>query len=71
MKLDNLQRLLDELDLETKMRISLQMADYDNWDNGDYNGDPELIKRQVECVLSNIEEWVKRGMISPIRKQVK
>lgn len=71
MKLDNIQRLLDELDLETKIKISLQMADYDNWDNGTYKGDSELIKRQVDSVSSDIEKWIDRGMISPIRKQSK
>jgi hypothetical protein len=45
------------------------MADYDNWDNGDYNGDRDLINRQVDIVLSNIEEWVKNNYINPIRKK--
>jgi hypothetical protein len=68
MKLDNIQKLLDETPLEIRIRITLQMADYDNWDNGTYHGDPELINRQLDAILSHIENWVEKGMISTIRK---
>ncbi len=67
--LENLKEIRDSTSLETGMRIGLTMADYDNWDNGDYNGDRELINRQVDIVLSNIEEWVKNNYINPIRKK--
>jgi hypothetical protein len=68
-KLDNLKEIRNNTSLETGIRIGIQMADYDNWDNGDYNGDSDLINRQVDIVLSNIEEWVKNNYINPIRKK--
>ena len=66
--LKNLKEIRDSTSLETSIRIGISMADYDNWDNGDYNGDRDLINRQVDIVLSNIEEWVKNNYINPIRK---
>lgn len=68
-KLDNLKEIRNNTSLETGIRIGLTMADYDNWDNGDYNGDRDLINRQVDIVLSNIEEWVKNNYVNPIRKK--
>lgn len=65
---EHIQEISDRTSLETKIRIGITMADYDNWDNGDYNGDRELIQRQVETVLSTIERWVKNNHINPIRK---
>lgn len=53
--------------LETHVKISLMMADFDHWDNGDYKGDRELIKRQTESVIMGIEEWVKSNYVNPIR----
>jgi hypothetical protein len=67
--LKNLKGIRDSTSLETSIRIGISMADYDNWDNGDYNGDSDLINRQVDIVLSNIEEWVKNNYINPIRKK--
>ena len=67
--LENLKEIRNNTSLETGIRIGLTMADYDNWDNGDYNGDRDLINRQVDIVLSNIEEWVKNNYINPIRKK--
>jgi hypothetical protein len=67
--LKNLKGIRDSTSLETSIRIGISMADYDNWDNGDYNGDRDLINRQVDIVLSNIEEWVKNNYINPIRKK--
>jgi hypothetical protein len=66
---EHIKEISDRTSLETKVRIGIQMADYDNWDNGSYNGDPELIKRQVETVLSTIEKWVREDYINPIRKE--
>ena len=67
--LNNWKGIRDSTSLETSIRIGISMADYDNWDNGDYNGDSDLINRQVDIVLSNIEEWVKNNYINPIRKK--
>ena len=66
---EHIKEISDRTSLETKVRIGIQMADFDNWDNGDYNGDPELIKRQVDSVLSTIERWVEDNYVNPIRKE--
>ena len=65
---EHIKEISDRTSLETKVRIGIQMADFDNWDNGDYNGNRELIKRQVDTVLSTIEKWVEEDYINPIRQ---
>ena len=66
---EHIKEISDRTSLETKVRIGIQMADFDNWDNGDYKGNPELIKRQVETVLRTIEKWVEDDYINVIRKK--
>jgi len=66
---EHIKEIRDRTSLETQVRIGITMADFDNWDNGDYNGDRELIKRQVDTVISTIERWVENNYINPIRKK--
>lgn len=68
MALKNHKEIMDRTSLETQVRIGITMADFDNWDNGDYKGDRELIQRQVDTVISTIERWVMNNHINPIRK---
>ena len=65
---EHIKEISDRTSLETKIRIGITMADYDNWNNGDYLGDRELIQRQVDSILQNIEKWVEDNYINPIRK---
>jgi hypothetical protein len=60
-------KILDQTSLETALRISFAMADYENWEDGSYTGDEELIKSQVESALHLIETWVEGGQKNPIR----
>ena len=62
-----LEKILNETSLETALRISFAMLDYENWEDGNYSGDEELIKSQVESALHIIETWVEKGQINPIR----
>jgi hypothetical protein len=66
---EHIKEISNRTSLEVKVEIGIQMADYDNWDNGSYNGDPELIKRQVDSVISTIERWVEDNYVNPIRKE--
>lgn len=60
-------KILDETSLETSLRISFAMSDYENWEDGKYLGDEELINNQVESALHIIEAWVEKGQTNPIR----
>lgn len=62
-----IEKILDQTSLETALRISFAMADYENWEDGSYTGDEELIKIQVESALHLIETWVEGGQKNPIR----
>lgn len=48
-------KLLRETSLETRIRIRLEMHDYENWDNGDYNGDQT---ETVKMVLEEVERYL-------------
>jgi len=67
-QIELLNQIRNSTSLETNIKIGLEMADYDNWDNGEYKGNKELINRQVDIVLSNIERWVEKNYINPIRE---
>lgn len=69
MNLNKIQEILDSTPLETSIMVSLTMTDYDNWDNGTYNGNKKLIEEQVEGVLRIIEEWKSKDYINPIREK--
>jgi hypothetical protein len=62
-----LEKILAETSLETSLRISFAMSDYENWEDGKYLGDEELINNQVESALHIIEAWVEKGQTNPIR----
>ena len=62
-----LEKILYETSLETSLRISFAMSDYENWEDGKYLGDEELINNQVESALHIIEAWVEKGQTNPIR----
>jgi hypothetical protein len=62
-----IEKILDQTSLETALRISFAMLDYENWEDGEYSGDEELIKSQVESALHIIETWVEKGQTNPIR----
>jgi hypothetical protein len=62
-----IEKILDQTSLETALRISFAMVDYENWEDGNYSGDEELIKSQVESALHIIETWVEKGQTNTIR----
>ena len=62
-----LKKILDETSLETALSVSFAMSDYENWKDGEYFGDGDLIKRQVQSALHIIEAWAEGGQTNPIR----
>jgi hypothetical protein len=52
-----LERIRQRTPLETKLKVTFQMHDYENWKNGEYFGDAE---KYVKIALEEIEEHVRR-----------
>jgi hypothetical protein len=50
-----IEKLLRETSLETRLRIRLEMGDYDNWDNGTYRGDQS---ETVKMLLEEVERYI-------------
>lgn len=53
--------------LSKRLLVPLMMADYDNWDNGEYKGDMDKIKAQIDIICSTVDKWVSDGM--PTKEQ--
>lgn len=64
---DVITKIRNRTSLEIMFKIGLMMADYNSWENGEYLGDMELIKDQVEICLRDVEEWKENKFINPIR----
>lgn len=60
-------KALKSISLETSIRVSLMMDDYDKWHDGEYLGNMLLIEKQTQSVLRDVERWLKRG--SPLRSK--
>lgn len=67
-KLNKFGEMMKTMPLESQLRIGLSMADYDNWHDGEYEGDGELIERQLNSVINTIERWKENNFSNPIRK---
>ena len=50
--------LMKEIPLRFRLKTSLEMHDYDNWDNGTYNGD---VTEQLDSLMNIIIKWKKDG----------
>jgi hypothetical protein len=50
------EKILSRIPLECKIKTYLTMEDYDNWDNGEYKGDKERIKKMTEDLLDIIKK---------------
>ena len=61
-KIPILEKIRKETPLKTRLFISLQMEDYDNWENGDYNGDRKRLLKLTSDILKEVFEWVDDGM---------
>ena len=59
-------KLVKQTDLYTRVRVSLQMDDLQNWKDGEYLGDLQLIERQTKAICRLVKEWQEDG--APIRK---
>jgi len=62
-----IERILKEVSkmpLERRLKIHLEMADIEHWDNGKYNGD---ISEQLNHLLDIIEDWSKNK--APLRNK--
>ena len=40
-----IKKIIKSIPLKTRIFNTLKMEDYDNWENGDYNGDSEKIDK--------------------------
>lgn len=60
--ISNFDKILKSTPLKTRLWVVLQMDDYENWDNGDYKGNVEELKRKVELIKKEVEDWVEDGM---------
>lgn len=61
MHLPNLEKILKETPLDIRLRVSMMMDDYENWDNGVYKGNKELIEKQIQSIIRQVKEWIKDG----------
>ena len=61
-KIPILEKIRKETPLKTRLFISLQMEDYDNWENGDYNGDIKKLIKLTEWILEDVYKWIDDGM---------
>ena len=59
-------KLLKEITLKQQIKLDLMMQDYDNWKNGEYLGNVELINKQVNSIIETIKEWKENNFINPI-----
>jgi len=50
-----LEKIRQRMPLETKLKISFQMHDYENWKDGEYFGDTE---KYVKIALDEIKEHI-------------
>lgn len=53
--------VLKRTDLKTRLFVQLQMADYENWNNGDYLGDMTKLLAQVQSILETVYKWKDDG----------
>lgn len=56
------ERIRKRIPLKTSIFVTLQMEDYDNWENGEYHGDNDRLIKQTECILKDVFDWIDRGM---------
>ena len=58
MKSEIIERLRNNITLETRLKVHLQMSDYAHRNDGEYSGN---INEELEYLLDVIEEWQKTG----------
>jgi hypothetical protein len=47
------ERLRKKIPLETKIRVALEMNDYDNWENGTYKGSKTRLTKIIMDIFKN------------------
>lgn len=57
-----IKKIIKSIPLKTRIFNTLKMEDYDNWENGDYNGDSEKIIKLTEWILEDVYKWIDDGM---------
>lgn len=55
----SVQKLMEKTPLKQRFKISLEMHDYDNWDNGTYKG--EVSEQLLNSLLKIVTKWQKDG----------
>lgn len=54
-----IQRILERTPFETKLKVALEMHDYDNWENGEYNGDAG---KYVDVIIKEFDEYLNQKL---------
>ena len=65
-----LKEIKSNITLESTIRLNLMMNDYENWEDGFYKGNEELINNQTESILRTVERWQKRGSAIRNKRQL-
>lgn len=53
---------IKSIPIKTRLYIHFTMNDYVNWVDGEYLGDKNKIKKEVDDIIEIIDEWVLNGM---------
>lgn len=48
----------DNMSLEERIKLSLTMGDYNNWEDGIYKGDWNTINRQTSMIIQDVSDWM-------------
>lgn len=59
--MSKIEEIRNRTSLKTRLSVYLTMADYENWDNGEYLGDENKIREEVNYLIDLFEDWTKRG----------
>lgn len=55
----DIEKILKEVPLETRLEVSLTADDYENWSKGTYSGSRHKL---VLLIMREVKEWIKDGM---------
>jgi alcohol dehydrogenase YqhD (iron-dependent ADH family) len=55
---NSIERTLAKTPLKTRIKVMLEMDDYENWENGTYQGDQE---ENANMIVGVVREWQKDG----------
>lgn len=51
-----------KIPLKTMIFTNLQLSDYENWSNGEYKGDNEIIIKTATSIMQDVFQWIENGM---------